>query len=90
MRALTADQMREADARASERVGAVALMRAAGEVLAEAIRAHAPDARRLVAFAGPGNNGGDAFAAFAELDAAYERTVYAAESHEPSDARRDA
>lgn len=90
MRALTAEQMREADSRASERAGAVALMRAAGVLLADSIRTRFPQARRLVAFAGSGNNGGDAFAAFAELGPQYERTVYAADPKEPSDARRDA
>jgi ADP-dependent NAD(P)H-hydrate dehydratase / NAD(P)H-hydrate epimerase len=90
MRVLDAAQMRAADAAAMARVGETALMRRAGEALAAAVRRLAPDAKRVVAFAGPGNNGGDAFAAFAELDAACERVVYAEASAKTSDARRDA
>lgn len=87
MRALTAEQMRAADVAACARLGDVALMRAAGRALAGAIGT-AP--RRVVAFAGSGNNGGDAFAALAELDASIVRLVYARAAREPSDARRDA
>jgi NAD(P)H-hydrate epimerase len=90
MRVLDAVQMREADARGVERAGEVALMRAAGRALADAIELLAPEAKRLVAFAGPGNNGGDAFAAFAELDHKLKRVVYAAASEHPSEARSDA
>ncbi len=64
MRALTARQMRAVDARACARAGEVALMHAAGERVAEAIGRAYPSAKRIVAFAGPGNNGGDAFAAW--------------------------
>ncbi len=60
--------MRRADAAAVARGGDVVLMRAAGEALAEAIGVVAPGARSLVAFAGPGNNGGDAYAAFAAYE----------------------
>jgi len=90
MRVLTAAQMREADARGVRREGEVALMRAAGRALAEAIEQLLPGAERLVAFAGPGNNGGDAFAAFAELGRKRKRIVYAAEATSPSEARTDA
>ncbi len=90
MRALTAEQMRAADAAGVARVGEVELMRRAGVALAEALRTLAPQARRLVAFAGPGNNGGDAFAAFAELDKNVERIVYGVSPREASPARRDA
>lgn len=90
MRALTAAQMREADARAMERRGDIVLMRRAGEAIAETIRALAPDARRVVAFAGPGNNGGDAFDALAELDAGCDRIAYAEATQRPSAARVDA
>ncbi len=64
-------------------------MRAAGARIAEYVRRSVPPGR-VVAFAGPGNNGGDAFAAFAELPRAYERIVYALEAERPSEARRDA
>ncbi len=90
MRALTAEQMREADAAGVARAGEVELMRRAGVALAEAVRAIAPGAERLVAFAGPGNNGGDAFAAFAELDRHIERIIYTVSPREASPARRDA
>ncbi len=95
MRVLDAAQMREADARGCARLGEVALMRSAGSAIAETIRALAPGARRIVAFAGPGNNGGDAFAAFAALaelglGLEFECTVYALPAPTPSEARRDA
>ncbi|HEV7179261.1 MAG TPA: NAD(P)H-hydrate epimerase, partial [Candidatus Baltobacteraceae bacterium] len=62
----TAQEMRDAEARAQS--NATTLMRAAGERIATFVRTHyAPG--RIVAFAGPGNNGGDAFAALAALDA---------------------
>jgi NAD(P)H-hydrate epimerase len=90
MRVVTAEQMRAADAAAVAGAGDVALMRAAGEALAEAIGRIAPQPRRLVAFAGPGNNGGDAYAAFAAVDADCEKIVYALPSPKTSDGRRDA
>jgi hydroxyethylthiazole kinase-like uncharacterized protein yjeF len=90
MRALTAEQMRAADAAAVARVGEVALMRAAGDALAEALRTLAPAARKIVAFAGPGNNGGDAFAAFAALGGPSQRIVYALPAPNVSAGRRDA
>jgi hydroxyethylthiazole kinase-like uncharacterized protein yjeF len=90
MRVLTAGQMRAADAAAVARVGEVALMRAAGTALAEAIIRIAPRPRRLVAFAGSGNNGGDAYAAFAAVATGCERIVYAYPSEHQSEGRRDA
>jgi hydroxyethylthiazole kinase-like uncharacterized protein yjeF len=87
---LTPEQMRAADATACERVGASTLMREAGRHIAQRIRALVPTPGRIVAFAGPGNNGGDAFAALAELDSTYERIVCAAPMQEKSDARRAA
>ncbi|MBD5635017.1 MAG: NAD(P)H-hydrate dehydratase [Candidatus Eremiobacteraeota bacterium] len=90
MRALTAAQMRAADAAGVARLGEIALMRAAGAALAEAIDRIAPQAHRLVAFAGPGNNGGDAYAAFAGIRRDCERIVYALPSPNTSDGRRDA
>ena len=89
MYVLTAEEMRRADAEACERHGEVALMRAAGAAIARLIPKYARG-RRIVAFAGRGNNGGDAFAAMAELDATYERTVYADQGGTRSPARADA
>lgn len=88
MRVLTPAQMREADARACAQTGDVALMRMAGTRIAEAAVRYAARGR-IVAFAGPGNNGGDAFAALAQLGG-YERTIYAQDAPAPSAARRDA
>jgi hydroxyethylthiazole kinase-like uncharacterized protein yjeF len=90
MRALTSAQMREADRAAVARGGDVVLMRAAGAALAEAIDIVAPAARTLVAFAGPGNNGGDAYAAFAAHAGQATRTVYALRTTNVSEGRRDA
>lgn len=90
MRVLTADQMREADARGMARKGEVSLMRAAGYRLNEAIERFAPGHGPVVAFAGPGNNGGDAFAALALVDRERSRTVYAMEAAAPTPARTDA
>jgi NAD(P)H-hydrate epimerase len=86
---LTAEEMRRADAAACQRHGEVALMRAAGAAIARLIPKYARG-RRIVAFAGAGNNGGDAFAALAELDSSYERTIYADQSGARSAARGDA
>lgn len=85
---LTPEEMREADAAAGSVVGRPSLMQQAGERIAQRMRALVPRPARVVAFAGPGDNGGDAFAAFASLDAAYERAIYAQAAPEPSEARR--
>jgi NAD(P)H-hydrate epimerase len=90
MRALTAEQTRLADARGMEARGETALMRAAGERLAEAIARYAPGDGPAIAFAGPGGNGGDAFAALALLPASRRRIVYAMDARTPSPARADA
>jgi NAD(P)H-hydrate epimerase len=90
MRVLSAEQMRAADSAAAARLGDVALMRAAGDALAEALRRIVPGAQRFVAFAGPGNNGGDAFAAFASLGGPSQRVVYALPAPNVSAGRRDA
>ncbi|HTX60229.1 MAG TPA: NAD(P)H-hydrate epimerase, partial [Verrucomicrobiae bacterium] len=80
-------QMREADAAACASVGEQALMHAAGTQIAERLRETASRGARIVAFAGPGNNGGDAFAALAELGAEFRCIVYAAPAPQPSAAR---
>ena len=80
--------MREADGQAMQRIGNVALMRAAGERIADVAKRYARGSR-IVAFAGPGNNGGDAFAALALLDT-YDRVIYAQPAPNPSEARLDA
>lgn len=85
---LTPKQMREADAQACAQIGDVALMRAAGKAIAGIARRYAT-APNVVAFAGPGNNGGDAFAALALLDG-MTRTIYAQPAEHPSAARIDA
>ena len=90
MRALTSEQMRAADHAAVARAGDTVLMRAAGTALAEAIDLLAPAARTLVAFAGPGNNGGDAFAAFAAHTGNARHIVYALPVASVSEGRRDA
>jgi len=61
---LTAEQMRRADARciADGTPGAV-LMERAGRAAAKAALECAPDSGRIVIMAGPGNNGGDGYAA---------------------------
>ena len=89
MRAVTAEQMRDADARGQKRAGDIALMRAAGERLQEAIARDLPSDGPIVAFAGPGNNGGDAFATLALAARSRPRIVYALETKSPSPARRD-
>ncbi len=86
---VTPDEMRAADAEASAASSATALMHTAGIRIAEFVRAHYPSGK-IVAFAGPGNNGGDTFAALAELEPRYERIVYAADVTSESEARKDA
>ncbi|MBV8116380.1 MAG: NAD(P)H-hydrate epimerase, partial [Candidatus Eremiobacteraeota bacterium] len=75
---LTPEQMRAADAAAIAGLGEDRLMHDAGRQIARALRDIEAGDRRTVAFAGPGNNGGDAFAALAELGSHSERIVYAA------------
>lgn len=82
---LTPEQMRAVDASAGED-GSPALMRSAGARVAEIARQYA---RRgpIVAFAGTGNNGGDAFAALMELAPSFECVVYTETASAPSPAR---
>lgn len=82
---LTPAQMRDADAQACAIAGDDALMQAAGCAVADAMRRRAAG-KRAIAFAGSGNNGGDAFAALAELSG-FERTMYAQPAREISQAR---
>lgn len=81
-------QMREADERASSAGGGVALMRRAGERIAAVCERYARGSR-IAAFAGTGNNGGDAFAALALLRG-YDRVIYAQPARTLSPARADA
>ena len=84
---LTPEQMRAADAAAIATTGDDALMRNAGMQVADLIRTIAPAGARVVAFAGPGNNGGDAFSALAELGPEWDAIVHAAPVSNPSPAR---
>ncbi|MBV8066424.1 MAG: NAD(P)H-hydrate dehydratase [Candidatus Eremiobacteraeota bacterium] len=84
---LAPDAARRADAQAIAQVGEDELMRNAGKRIAERLRAMTAPDRPIVAFAGPGNNGGDAFAALAELSPLYECTIAADPSGRRSEAR---
>ncbi len=81
--------MRDVDAQAMARLGEDVLMHNAGRCIAQRLRAMAGPQTPVVALAGPGNNGGDAFAALAELSPAYECTV-AADLAQPRSAARSA
>ncbi len=72
---LTPQEMRDADAQAVTIFGVDALMRSAGGAIAAYVREHIPPGSRIVAFAGPGNNGGDARVACAQLPE-YDCAVY--------------
>jgi NAD(P)H-hydrate epimerase len=87
---LTPDQMRAVDAQAAEHGGSARLMRDAGARVAEEARRMVPPGSRIVAVAGPGNNGGDAFAALADLGAQYDCTVVADPSASGSAGRLEA
>lgn len=73
MRAVTAAQMRAIDAAAVAREGDVELMRRAGAAIARVVPRYRQDGP-IIALAGNGNNGGDAFAALARLEG--RRIVY--------------
>ena len=90
MRAVTAAQMRHIDAAAVERDGEVALMRAAGDAIAQLIDRFARGDGPVVAFAGNGNNGGDAYAALASYAGPRRRIVFGDPHAGGSAARVDA
>ncbi len=90
MRAVTAAQMRAIDAAAVAREGEVALMRAAGEAIARLVERYARGDGPLIALAGAGNNGGDAYAALAAYAGPRRRILYGAANASGSAARRDA
>jgi NAD(P)H-hydrate epimerase len=87
---LTPEQMRDVDARAVAVAGEDALMCDAGLRIAERLRGMSRPGGRIAAFAGPGNNGGDAFAALALLERQHERVVYVENADSGSAARREA
>jgi NAD(P)H-hydrate epimerase len=87
---LTPEQMRAADAATIARTGATELMGNAGDRIAQALRDLAPPGSRIAAFAGPGNNGGDAFAALALLAGEYECVVAEDSATRGSEAREAA
>jgi hydroxyethylthiazole kinase-like uncharacterized protein yjeF len=90
MLAVDAAAMRAVDAAAVARDGEVALMTRAGEAIATLIDRYARERGPLVAIAGAGGNGGDAYAALAAYGAGRERIVYADPGAGGSAARRDA
>jgi len=89
IRVLTPQEMRDADAQAVAAAGEIPLMRAAGAAIAQYVRSLTTKGR-IVAFAGPGNNGGDAYAALAALEPAYDRIAYGQHEITGSPARADA
>jgi NAD(P)H-hydrate epimerase len=90
MIALDVAQMRALDAREGAARGASVLMREAGSALATLVRRYARASSLVVGVAGPGNNGGDVFAALAALGSDYECLIFALDAPDASEARRDA
>jgi ADP-dependent NAD(P)H-hydrate dehydratase / NAD(P)H-hydrate epimerase len=86
---LTAAEMRDADAEASTAVSVVELMQRAGAAIAAFLQDRTRDGA-IVAFAGPGNNGGDAYAALAQLPNRAPRFIYGMHDVAGSAARTDA
>lgn len=86
---LTAQEMRDADAQATAASSDIALMRNAGAALARFLQDHCTQGP-IVALAGPGNNGGDAYAALAQLDGSRARIIYGTHEITGSPARTDA
>jgi len=86
---LDAKGMRALDAEQVAHRGEIALMREAGAAIAALV----PRYRRegsIFGIAGPGNNGGDVFAALAVLPQAFARIIYALPAQRESEARTDA
>jgi hydroxyethylthiazole kinase-like uncharacterized protein yjeF len=90
VRAVTAAQMKAIDAAAVAREGEVVLMRAAGAAIARLIDRCARGGGPIVAVAGSGNNGGDAYAALAAYGGPRRKIVYGDANATGSAARRDA
>jgi hydroxyethylthiazole kinase-like uncharacterized protein yjeF len=87
---LSPQEMAAADGAAiAAGVAGIALMEAAGAAVADAARELAPEARRVLVVAGPGNNGGDGFVA-ARLLAEEGRAVTVALLGEREQLRGDA
>jgi ADP-dependent NAD(P)H-hydrate dehydratase / NAD(P)H-hydrate epimerase len=82
--------MRAIDAAAVARDGEIALMAAAGEAIAALIDRYARGDGPVIAIAGPGNNGGDAYAALAAYAGSRRRIVYGDPAARGSAARDDA
>jgi NAD(P)H-hydrate epimerase len=84
MLAVTAEQMGLIDRAAVERDGETSLVRLAGAAIAGIVARYRGEGP-IVAFAGNGNNGGDAFSALAELDGP--RVAYHDPAHDGSATR---
>ena len=87
---LLPEQLRSLDVASCGRVGEIELMRTAGLRIAACIDELLPRGGRVLAIAGPGNNGGDAYAALASLEKHHERIVLALPTGKRSAARADA
>ncbi|MBV8602061.1 MAG: bifunctional ADP-dependent NAD(P)H-hydrate dehydratase/NAD(P)H-hydrate epimerase, partial [Candidatus Eremiobacteraeota bacterium] len=86
---LDAPGMRALDAHQVAERGEVRLMHDAGEAIAALIPTYTRG-KTIAGVAGPGNNGGDVFAALASLPSTFERIAYALPAPNPSAARADA
>jgi ADP-dependent NAD(P)H-hydrate dehydratase / NAD(P)H-hydrate epimerase len=86
---LDAKGMREFDTQQVRERGEIALMREAGAAIAALLPRYRRDGC-IAGIAGPGNNGGDVFAALAVLSPAFERIIYALPATSESEARADA
>lgn len=87
---LTPAQMRAVDAAVAAQSGSAELMHNAGARIADQVRSMLPEGSRVIAVAGPGNNGGDAFAALADLSGQYYCIAIADPAVQGSDDRRAA